>query len=334
MSDSGAHRSPASRRREERAHPKRVRRGVKLTLTDEQLAENWAAQRWLRITETTSAGDALREGIEYARAGQARSIEIDRGAVHAFVQGRADRAYRTSLVFERLSEDRWEAIVATMADQAVYAAKLLAGELPSNIEDLFAPVGEHLFPAGPEEVRTECTCREPQPWCKHAMCVAYLMAERLASEQFLIFQLRGMPPEELLDRLRQRRSLAGMGGAAPVYVPHIEGVSDFAAPALSEDPERFWRAGAELAEVHAPLAPPEISHPLLRRLGPSPFTESRFPLVGLLATCYDLVGEAALRVTEESGPEPDEAAGAPSGDSSEPDEWGGDASESLPAPPE
>lgn len=317
MSDQRGSGPQAQRRREERANPKRVRRGVRLSLTDEQLAENWASQRWLRITESVPSAEALREGLEYARLGQTRSVEIETGGVYAFVQGRADRAYRTSLTLERLGEDRWEAVIATMADQAVYAAKLLAGELPSNIEDLFAPVGEHLFPEHSVEVRTECTCREQSPWCKHAVCLAYLMAERLATEQFLIFRLRGMPPEELLDRLRQRRSLAGVAGAAPVYVPHIEGVSDYCPPELESVADRFWRAGPELDEVHAPLDPPEVSHPLLRRLGPSPFTESRFPLVGLLATCYELVGEAALRTPEDAdGPAPDH-------ETSDPDSPGG-----------
>ena len=37
---------PPNRRREPPANPKRVRRGVKLTQTDEALSSSWAAQRW------------------------------------------------------------------------------------------------------------------------------------------------------------------------------------------------------------------------------------------------------------------------------------------------
>ena len=44
-------------------------------------------------------------------------------------------------------------------------------------------------------------------------------------------------------------------------------------------------------------------HPLLRRLGPSPFESSRFPFVGLLATCYDVISKAALMNDDESAPE-------------------------------
>ena len=64
--------------------------------------------------------------------------------------------------------------------------------------------------------------------------------------------------------------------------------------------DRFWEAGEELDEVDAPIAPPEVSHPLLRRLGPSPFEASRFPFVGLLATCYDVISKAALMSDDDS----------------------------------
>jgi hypothetical protein len=69
--------------------------------------------------------------------------------------------------------------------------------------------------------------------------------------------------------------------------------------------DRFWEAGLELDQVDAPIAPPEVSHPLLRRLGPSPFEQSRFPFVGLLATCYDVISAAALR--DEDEPDTDRA---------------------------
>lgn len=290
---------PLRDRREPPANPRRVRRGVKLKAALDELAQSWAAHRWLRLIEVAASGAAVAEGLEYARLGQTRSMEVEPGSVFGFVQGRADRAYRTRLTLERFVEEQWLAIVNAMADQAVYAAKLLAGELPTNIEDLCAPAGVRLFPVEPGDVKTECTCKEPQPWCKHAVCLAYLLAERLRTEHFAIFLLRGMPADELLDRLRQRRSLSGTSGAAPVYVPRIEGVTDFEAPALDADPRGFWSAGPELRQVHAPLEPPKVSHPLLRRLGPSPFPESRFPLVGLLATCYELIGRDALEVPED-----------------------------------
>jgi hypothetical protein len=84
-----------------------------------------------------------------------------------------------------------------------------------------------------------------------------------------------------------------------VYQPQVPGVGE--GTPLGADLERFWEAGPELAQIDTPMGEPEVSHVLLRRLGPSPFTESRFPLVGLLATCYEVVSEHARREAEGAG---------------------------------
>src|SRR5204863_8879820 len=46
------------------------------------------------------------------------------------------------------------------------------------------------------------------PFCKHVCCVMALLAEKLSRDPFLIFQLRGLAKEDLLERLRQKRALA------------------------------------------------------------------------------------------------------------------------------
>ena len=118
------------------------------------------------------------------------------------------------------------------------------------------------------------------------------------TDPFLIFTLRGLPREELLERLRQRRAVVGAGdGTVPVYSPVVPGVSDVEARPLEECIEHFWEMGPEIERVDMPVARTEVSHPLLRRLGPSPFGagQGKFPLVGLLATCYEVISEAVIK---------------------------------------
>jgi hypothetical protein len=78
-------------------------------------------------------------------------------------------------------------------------------------------------------------------------------------------------------------------------------VDDMTYPALEEVLDRFWDAGPGLHEIDLPLDPPPVSHPLLRRLGPSPFPNAQFPLVGLLASCYETISEAARKTEEPAG---------------------------------
>lgn len=282
-------------------NPRKVRGGVKVSST-ERASSSWAGLRFLRLMELAAGGTAQADGLEYARLGQVRRIDIGAGRVSALVQGRLPKAYRTNLEIPAFSREKWDRIVEAMIDQALYSAKLLAGEVPPSIEDVFAPLGLRLFPAesgenASTEVVPTCTCDEfsdASPWCKHACCVAYAIADQLAEDPWIVFRLRGMEKDELLERLRHHRSLSSaVGGAVPVYVPKVPAVEDVPVPPLDQCAERFWEAppGAARALRELDLAPeaPELTHPLLRRLGTSPFERATFPIVGLFATCYDLV---------------------------------------------
>jgi uncharacterized Zn finger protein len=295
----------------------------------------------MRLAENSAPGDQLAEGLEYARAGQVRSLEVKPGSVIAKVQGRLPAAYKTSLRLPVFTHEQWEAVINAVSSQARYGAAILAGELPANIEDLFAPQGLRLFPADPSELSTSCTCSVftgrveegeaphpgPTPWCKHVCCVMYLIAERLGQHPLSILSLRGMPENDVVERLRQHRALAGLqraggvpSGPVPVYVPHIPRTPNSpAAQPLADFAADFWLPADPdaLDQLDLPLTPPEVSHPLLRRLGPSPFAGAKFPLVGLLATCYDVIGEAAIRgdpeppASGQSTPEPETGGAEP-----------------------
>lgn len=335
-------------------HPRKVRGGVKLSGGEVAGPVLWAAQRWLRLLEQASEGAVLVEGLDYARLGQTKRIAVSPGVVEALIQGRADRPYTTTISFSTIDEASWHRVVGAMSEGAIYAAKLLAGELPSNIENVFGPLNLKLFPVEPGDATVSCTCDDhkaaaggnatpsttstpnttaapaPAPtlapgitpisadslaiaptepatssttgtlWCKHVCCLAYLLAQRLANEPFLMFAIRGLDGAELLDRLRDRRLATGLAasGAMSVYQQRPSGVADMPVKPLDELTHEFWDAGPGLDQLDFPLTPPPLSHPLLRRLGQSPITGAQFPLVGLLASCYDVIGDDARKSDE------------------------------------
>lgn len=293
--------------------PRKVRGGVKVPNGDVAPANAWVAQRWLRLMEQAAPGQRLSEGLEdYARAGQTKKLSFMLGRVDGVIQGRADRPYGTSIAFDTFSAETWDKVVETMAEGSLYAAKLLASELPPNIEDVFAPLGLKLFPGDGPEVRHACSCFEWRTenggnpnvlsggkWCKHVCCLGYLIAQRLAAEQFVVFLLRGIEGSELLERLRQRRVVAGAAlGLIPIYSQRVPGVAELEGEPLESSLAQFWDAGPTLQDLDLPLGPPPVSHPLLRRLGQSPFLNAQFPLVGLLASCYDTVSEQTAKIVD------------------------------------
>ncbi len=334
-------------------NPRKVRGGVKISSKVGPVSPSWAAQRWLRLPEEMAANDVLAEGIAYARAGQTKSLmlpqapapgapaaPVNAGHISAKVQGRLPTPYSVDVRLPVFTFDQWEKVIETMVSEAKHVAGLLAGEVPPAIEDVFRPSGLRLFPQDLSEITFACNCvrmnaaalaaqplipgatarpvRPEQPvhdgpFCKHVCCVMAIVAEKLGQDPFLIFALRGLWKEDLLERLRQKRAIAqsramASPGAADRHIatltPRIPGVTDIVQPALASCLESFWSAPVSAEELDLSITPAPVSHPLLRRLGPSPFTTAKFPLVGLLATCYDVISESVTG----AGERPDEGA--------------------------
>lgn len=286
--------------------PRRVRGGVRLIAREWPLRVGWVGSAWLDAVTSVASEEALREGFEYARSGQARGLEFEPGKIVSAVQGRSLRAYRVAIEAPVFSEDQWERIVAAMSDQAIYGAKMLAGEMPESIPELFTSLGLQLLPSA-AELRCGCSAPNETPWCKHACCVAILVAEALEKRPFEIFSLRGMIPHQLFERLRDQRAEANATTPGGVMSPVSAGgaVERMPSRPLEACTDDFWAAGSALADIETPLRRPDVSHALLRRLGPSPFTDARFPLVGLLATCYDTISQSALQQDTGSPDSPD-----------------------------
>lgn len=304
------------------AHPRKVKAGMKLASRSGPVSAAWAAQRWLRLVEDFAAPGAMGEGLIYARTGQTRTLTTIAGGIEASVQGRMPYAYDVRVQLPVLAPEQWAKVIDAMLGEARHLAGLLAGEVPPNIEDLFSPLRLRLFPQELPDLTVSCSCGLCGPggtagagWCKHVACVMSLVAERLGLDTFLIFALRGMPRENLLDELRQRRAAgqgarAGVGAhagspgaprAVPAYLPRLPGLVDVPVPPLEESIECYWTAPASVREIDLTMSPPAVTHPLLRRLGSSPFDASvgaKFPLVGLLATCYDVITEHTIRAAE------------------------------------
>jgi uncharacterized Zn finger protein len=278
---------------------------------DPKATSSWTTQRWLRLMEQAADGHTLLEGQEYAREGQTKRFSFAPGKVEASIQGRAFRPYTTLIHIPAFSPEQWDKAVAAMSEGAIYAAKLLSGELPANIEDVFQPLSLRLVPTQPADVSFKCDCGHAQalaavqregtssanaPWCKHAVCASYLLASRLTEDPFLIFTLRGLDPQDLLERLRQRRAVVGAAlGVTPIYQQRVAGASELANTPLEQSLANFWEVGASAKDLDLSIARPEVSNALLRRLGQSPWTgQAQFPLVGLLASCYEAISDKTI----------------------------------------
>ncbi|HTF51155.1 MAG TPA: SWIM zinc finger family protein [Pseudonocardia sp.] len=234
--------------------PLPVEGGIKARTQRGAIGRSWWSARFVQVLETIGVGGRLGRGRSYARSGQVISLETTAGAVQAEVQGSRPRPYKVRIGLPTFGKTEWARVEQAMADSAWYAAKLLAGEMPEDIEDVFTSVGLALFPSSVRELSLDCACPDHQVPCKHLAAVFYLLAESFDADPFAMLALRGRDRETLLENIRARRTSApaGSGQSGGEQVDPGQHVAP-----LADCLDDFFRPAARLPPLAAPATPPD-----------------------------------------------------------------------------
>jgi uncharacterized Zn finger protein len=186
--------------------PIQVTGGIKARSNRGDIGRTWWSRRFVEVLESLGMGGRLNSGKRYARAGQVLGLTLQTSLVTATIQGSRDQPYRARIAIKAFDGAQWARIEKLLAGKAIYAAKLLAGEMPPEIEDVFAELDLRLFPVDSRELTMDCSCPDWEVPCKHLAAVCYLLAESFDADPFKILAWRGRSRDELLDRLRELRS--------------------------------------------------------------------------------------------------------------------------------
>src|SRR5688572_1901188 len=113
-----------------------------------KLGSTWWGQRWMRALERTSRDylNRLGRGRSYARAGRVRKLVVKPGCVTARIAGPEPEPYEVALRLDVLDAGDWDDAIARMATEARFAAELLAGRMPHEIDSVFHSRKRSLFP--------------------------------------------------------------------------------------------------------------------------------------------------------------------------------------------
>jgi uncharacterized Zn finger protein len=261
--------------------------GIKARSKRGDFAKNWWANRWIKALERLVDAGRLRRGRTYARKGQVLSIEETKSGIEAKVQGSRKRPYKVTINIDSLSSVQWEKVIDALAEQAIFTAQLLAGEMPDEIEEVFKAAGVSLFPQKGSELITNCSCPDWANPCKHVAAVHYILGEQFDEDPFLLFRLRGRTQEQILEALRERRAEAG--GPEDDF----EAVEETVTP-LAETIENFWEMGQPLTHFKTTIKPPVTEFPILKRLGQPSFLSD--DLLKLLGPAYQAITDKARDV--------------------------------------
>lgn len=171
-----------------------------------QAGREWWSQRWLDLLDSYRFKKRLERARNYSRQGNVLSVKFTGEKVLARVQGSEVEPYKVTLSLDTFSKEEWDYVIETMSQKVIFEAKLLAGEMPQNIEEVFISNGLSLFPFTLTDVYSKCSCPDQAVPCKHIGAVYYQLGDRFSEDPFVLFQLRGRTKEQIISDLRQLRS--------------------------------------------------------------------------------------------------------------------------------
>ena len=234
--------------------PRAVEGGLVARSARGAIGEHWWSRRFLEVLESFALGSRLTRGKNYARRGQVLSLSVASGVVKASVQGSRKTPYKVTIALPAFSELVWAKVEVSLAEQAIHSARLLAGEMPRDLEDVFVAAGAPLFPQRVQDLSMSCSCPDWEVPCKHLAATFYLLAERFDDDPFAILLWRGRDREALLGRLRDLRGgepVQAWEAAGPtIAIPRVGAAMALADLVLAD--ADFWTA---------PLVPALPTHP-------------------------------------------------------------------------
>ncbi|MBV9389167.1 MAG: SWIM zinc finger family protein [Chroococcidiopsidaceae cyanobacterium CP_BM_ER_R8_30] len=249
-----------------------------------QASRQWWAQRWLELLDSYRFKKRLERARNYAREGNVLSIEFKGAKVLAKVQGTEPEPYQVSLSLDPFSDEQWGYVIETMSQRAIFAAKLLAGEMPQNIEEVFTANGLSLFPFTLTDIHSKCSCPDKANPCKHIGAIYYQLGDRFSEDPFVLFQLRGRTKDQIIIALREFRAARVDNLTSPVLSPNASMVNqeEIDASAIMTDGKKkrgslainqFWQYNEPLESTLVVIAP-QSSETVLDILGPIPLPTS------------------------------------------------------------
>lgn len=167
-------------------------------------ARTWWARRWVEVLERMGLGARLGRGKHYAVSGQVTGMRLEGPHVEAQVVGTRPDPYRVTIDFRVPEGAAREAIVARIKGEPMLAARLIADDMPTEVEQAFRDCGLDFFPGGKlapgvYDMTTACSCPDYANPCKHVSAVLLILGEEIARRPMTLLELRGIAEEDIYE---------------------------------------------------------------------------------------------------------------------------------------
>jgi len=196
--------SVAERAAKNRKTVARLRKGKReilpVTIEGRTIAESWWGKSWnSNLERYADYSNRIGRGRSYVRHGAVLDLQVAAGEVRALVQGGERKPYDVSVTIKELPAKTWETLKGSSLKQVDSLGDLLAGKFPKALKDTFFAQSTGLFPT-PGEIAFDCSCPDRASMCKHVAAVLYGIGNRLDESPELLFTLRGVTVDDLIER--------------------------------------------------------------------------------------------------------------------------------------
>lgn len=166
-------------------------------LSGRKMADSFWGKGWCQHLESFSDyANRLPRGRSYVRNGSVCHLEIASGRIEAIVSG--SELYNVKISIAPLNKNKWAELKRTCSGKIASLLDLLRGKLDRGVMEVVSDPKEGLFPL-PGEMTFDCDCPDWAEMCKHVAAVLYGVGARLDHTPEMLFVLRGVNHEELVD---------------------------------------------------------------------------------------------------------------------------------------
>jgi len=273
-------------------------------------AKTWWGQRFIEALEDFTDSGRLQRGRSYSTDNRIKQWLLKDGKVEAKLRGNInpyfgvykEPTYKVSVQMTHLSAAQWQKIIQKLTQRASFIARLLLNEIPENIENVFADLGVHLLPNDYRDFKVACDCPDYEVPCKHIAGVCYRLAGQLDQDPFLLFEMRGLAPEKLLQELASSplgKVLSDAKSGATVELVPV--ASFYTRPVRIEPPQEislkgFWQGQHPLPKSIEPSQVANISAMLIKKGGDFPaFWHKQNSFIEVMEDFYIRMRKATLK---------------------------------------
>jgi uncharacterized Zn finger protein len=240
------------------------------------MAETWWSKRFIIVLESFGLGGRMTRGRTYARAGQVLSLEVNEGLLVAQVQGSRRTPYAVTVRLATPTPTQWIKITDALKSRLGYAARLLDGEVPTDLEEVFAAAGSKLFPEQWRDLRATCSCPDWGDPCKHQAAVLYVFADQLDRDPWKLIEWMGKSKDEILALfVGSELSGSDLHEVAPWW------------------PLRVDASNPELTNMIPAPVLPDVPGDVLNRLGTLEATVGTEPILNVIQLIYPFLKQPA-----------------------------------------